>query len=101
MKYILDHFGSMPDKNTVLIDKTDTDVFSSLSCAPFICTPSFLNKDCCNDDSNYMVLIPNLGYGKVKAKKQTAEIKLQDEHNCLSLIIKLSKFMKKEVFGLR
>jgi hypothetical protein len=70
-------------------DKTNTDVFGSLSSAPFICTPSFLNKDCCNDDSNYMVLdcIPNLGCGKGKAKKQTAEIKLQDEHNCLSLII--------------
>jgi hypothetical protein len=56
-------------------DKTNTDVFGSLSCAPFICTPSFLNKDCHNDDSNYMVLgcIPHLGYGKGKAKKQTAE----------------------------
>ncbi len=31
--------------------------------------------------------IPNLEYGKGKAKKQqTAEMKLQDEHNCLSLI---------------
>jgi hypothetical protein len=30
--------------------------------------------------------IPNLGYGKEKPKKQTAEMKLQDEHNCLSLI---------------
>ncbi len=47
-----------------------------------------LEQNCRNDDSNYMVLgyIPNLGYGKGKAKKQTAEMKLQDEHNCLSLI---------------
>jgi hypothetical protein len=30
--------------------------------------------------------IPNLGYGKGKVKKQTAEMKLQDEHNCLLLI---------------
>ncbi len=69
-------------------EKTNTDVFGLLSCAPFICTPSFLNKDCCNDDSNYMMLgyIPNLGHGKGKAKKKTAEMKLQDEHNCLSLI---------------
>jgi hypothetical protein len=29
--------------------------------------------------------IPNLGYEKGKAKNQTAEMKLQDEHNCLSL----------------
>jgi hypothetical protein len=28
----------------------------------------------------------NLEYGKEKAKKQTAEMKLHDEHNCLSLI---------------
>jgi hypothetical protein len=72
--------------------------------APFVCTPSFMNKDCRNDDSNYMVLgyIPNLGYRKGKAKKQTAEMKLQDEHNCLSLTtIKLLKLMKMEVFGLR
>jgi hypothetical protein len=30
--------------------------------------------------------IPNLGFGKGKAKKQTSDMKLQDEHNCLSLI---------------
>jgi hypothetical protein len=50
----------------------NTDVFGSLSCAPFFCMQSFLNKEFCNDDSNYMVLgyIPNLGYGKGKAKKR-------------------------------
>jgi hypothetical protein len=46
--------------------------------------------------------ILNLGYGKGKAKKQTADMKLQDEHNCLSLITnQIIKFIKKEVFGLR
>jgi hypothetical protein len=30
--------------------------------------------------------IPNLGYKKGKSKRQTAEMKLQDEHNCISLI---------------
>jgi hypothetical protein len=30
--------------------------------------------------------IPNLGYGKGKVKKQTAEMIFQDEHNCLSLL---------------
>ena len=117
MKYILDHFGSRQNKKycgddpdafplslVCSHDKTNTDVFGSFSCAPFICTPSFLNKDCCNDDSNYMVwgYIPNLAYGKGKEKKQTAEMKLQDEHNCLLLITnKLLKFMKTNVFGLR
>jgi hypothetical protein len=68
--------GDDPDAFSLALvcfyDKTNTDVFGSLSCAPFICTPSFLNKDCCNDDSIYMVLgcIPNLGYGKGKAKSR-------------------------------
>ncbi len=30
--------------------------------------------------------VPNLGYGKGTAKSQTSEMKLQDEHKCLSLI---------------
>jgi hypothetical protein len=44
-----------------------------------------MSKDC-RDDSYCMVLgyIPNLGYGKENAKKQTAE--MHDEHICLSLI---------------
>ncbi len=54
-------------------DKTHTDLHGSLECAPFICTPAFLNRKCHNNDSNYMVLgyIPNLGQGKGKAKKET------------------------------
>jgi hypothetical protein len=89
-KYCGDDPDAFPLALVCFYDKTYTDVFCSLSRAPFICTPSFLNKDCCNDDLNYLVLgyIPNLGYGKGKAKKQTAEIKLQNEHNCLSLITK-------------
>jgi hypothetical protein len=87
-KYCGDDLDAFPLALDYFYDKTNTDVFGLLSCAPFICTPSFLKKDCCNNDSNYMVLgyIPNLGYGKGKAKKQTAEMKLQDERNCLSLI---------------
>jgi hypothetical protein len=30
--------------------------------------------------------IPNLGFGKGNAKKQTSDMKLQNKHNCLSLI---------------
>jgi hypothetical protein len=58
----------------------------------------------CNDDSNYMVLgyIPNHGFGKGRAKKKTADMKIQDEHNCLSLSTnQIIKFMKQEVFGLK
>jgi hypothetical protein len=69
-------------------DKTNTNVFGLLACSPFICTPCFLNRDCRNDDSNYIVLgyIPNLGFGKGTATQQTSTMKLQDEHNCLALI---------------
>jgi hypothetical protein len=46
--------------------------------------------------------IPNLGYGKGKAKKQTAEIKLQDEYNCLSLITnQIIEIHEEGDFGLR
>ena len=31
-------------------DKTHTDLHGSLACAPFICTPAFLNSDAQNDD---------------------------------------------------
>ncbi len=70
-KYCGDDPDAFPLALVCFYDKTNTDVVGSLSCAPFICTPSFLNKECCNDDSNYMVLgyIPNLGYGKGKVKK--------------------------------
>ncbi len=87
-KYCGDDPYAVPLALVCFYDNTNTDVFGSLSCVPLICTPSFLNKDCPNDDSNYMLLgyIPNLGYGKRKAKNQTPEMKLQDEHNCLSLI---------------
>jgi hypothetical protein len=69
-KYCGDDSDAFPQALVCFYDKKNTDVFGSLSCAPFICTPSFLNKDCHNDDSNYMVLgyIPNLGYEKEKTK---------------------------------
>jgi hypothetical protein len=70
-KYCGDDPDAFPLALVCFYDKTNTGVFGLLSCATFICTPSFLNKDCRNDDSNYMVLgyILNLVYGKGKAKK--------------------------------
>jgi hypothetical protein len=87
-RYCGDDPDAFPLALVYFYDKTNTDVFGSLLCAALICMLSFLNKDCHNDDSNYMVLgyTPNLRYGKGKAKKQTAEMKLQDKHNYLSLI---------------
>jgi len=34
-------------------DKMHTDLHGLLACAPFICTPAFLNRKCCTNDSNY------------------------------------------------
>ena len=80
--------NSFPLALVCFYDKTHTDLHWSLACAPFIYTPAFLNKECRNDDSNYMVLgyIPSLGYGKRKAKRQTSTMRLQGEHDCLALI---------------
>jgi len=46
--------------------------------------------------------VPNLGYGKGTAQSQTSLMKLQDEHNCLSLITnQIKKITMKEDFGQR
>jgi hypothetical protein len=68
--------------------KTNTDVHGSLSCVPFIATPSFLNIDSRNDNANYMVLgyIPNLGLGKGTKQAVSSTMKVQDKYICLHLI---------------
>ena len=68
--------NALPLAFVCFYDKTHTDLHGLLACAPLICISSFLNREYCNNDSNYMVLgyIPNLGYGKGKAKRQTSTI---------------------------
>ena len=82
IKYCGNNPNSFPLALVCFYDKTHTDLHGLLACAQFICTPAFLNRDCRNNDSNYMVLgyIPNLRYGKGKAKRQTSTMRLQDEH---------------------
>jgi hypothetical protein len=69
-------------------DKTHTDLFGSLSCAPFIMTFSFFNEHARSRDEFYEVLayIPNLSYGSGKSNTKLPRDKLQDEHKCLKLI---------------
>jgi hypothetical protein len=43
-RYCGDNPNVFPPALVCFYDKTNTDVFGLLSCAPFICTPSFLNK---------------------------------------------------------
>ena len=69
-------------------DKTHSDLFGSLACAPFICVPTFFNLECrCNTDF-WVTLgyVPNLGHGKGKANQQDTRDKLQDQHNCIKVI---------------
>jgi hypothetical protein len=68
--------------------KTHTDLYGSLSCAPFIITFSFFNEAARSNDAFYGVLgyIPNLSYGSGKSSNKAPCNKLQDEHTCLKLI---------------
>jgi hypothetical protein len=70
----------------------------SLSCAPFIVTPSFLNIDCRNDDTNYMELgyIPNLGLGKGIKQAVSSTMKVQGKHKYLHLITEQIKKIHQE-----
>jgi hypothetical protein len=43
-KYCGDNPDVFPLALVCFYDKTNTDVFGSLSCAPFMCTPTFLNR---------------------------------------------------------
>ena len=97
-RYCGDDSTAFPLGLVCFYDKTHTDVFGSLACAPFICIPSFLNRQSRNDDTNYMVLgyIPNLGLGKSKSNTQTSTQKLQDEHNCLLLVTNQIKQINRE-----
>jgi len=69
-------------------DKTHTDLYGSLSCAPFIMTFSFFNEYARTREDFYGVLgyIPNLSYGSGKSNSKEPREKLNDEHRCLKLI---------------
>ena len=69
-------------------DKTHSDLYGSLACAPFMCIPHFFKEECRMNTDFHTVLgyIPNLGHGKGKSNRQDSRSKLQDEHNCLKLI---------------
>ena len=82
-------------------DKTHSDLFGSLACAPFIVVPSFFNMDCrCNTDF-WVTLgyVPNMNYGKGKSHQQKTTEKLQDQHKCIKVITQqLAKLRDKGYF---
>jgi len=67
-------------------DKTHTDLYGSLSCAPFLMTFSFFNEAarCCDKFYEVLAYIPNLSYGSGKSNPKQSRDKLADEHKCLN-----------------
>ena len=102
-KYCSNDCNAFPLVLGCFYDKTHTDLHGLLACAPFICTPAFLNRKCRSNDSNYMVLgnIPNLGWGKGKAKKQTLTMstnktQLLARNYCTCLLAELNIFVTRK-----
>jgi hypothetical protein len=71
-KYCGDDPDAFPLALVCFYDKTNADAFGSLSCAPFICTPSFLNKDFRNmtQITLFWVISPILDIEKEKQKNR-------------------------------
>jgi len=84
-----DDQNAFPFALTVFYDKTYIDIHGSLSCSPVIIWPSNLNQQCRGQIGCARVLgyVPNLGYDKGKANRQTSLEKLNEEHACLRTIM--------------
>ena len=83
-----DNENILPMGLVAFYDKTHSDLFGSLACAPFIVVPTFFNIECrCNTDF-WVTLgyVPNIGHGKGKANQQKSREKLQDQHDCIRII---------------
>jgi hypothetical protein len=65
-KYCGDDPYAFPLALVCFYDKTNTHVFGSLSCAPFICTPSFLNITMMTQITWFWVVSPILDMEKGK-----------------------------------
>ena len=79
-------------------DKTNLDVIGELACAPFLIVPSFLNGKArrLREFTRVLGYIPNLSHGSSSCSTQSAEKNLQDEHNCLRLIMEQIAKIHKE-----
>ena len=53
-KFCGDDPNVLPLELACFYNKTNTNVLGSLSCALFVCTPTLLNSDCCNDNSDFL-----------------------------------------------
>ena len=83
----------MPVGLIIFADKSHTDLHGALSLTPIIFTLSLFNRESRNNAKVWRPLgyIPNLSYGKGTSDKTTTPEKIQDEHNCISLVLKSLK----------
>ena len=91
-KYCQDD-NDMPVGLIIFADKSHTDLHGSLSLTPFIFTLTLFNRACRNNAKFWRPLgyIPNLSHGKGTSDKTATVDKIQDEHDCVSLILKSLK----------
>ena len=73
----------------LFIDKSHTDAFGALSVSPVQFTLASLKTDVMQHDWAWRVIgyVPNLSVGKGKNDSSKTSQKLQDEHNCLTVIL--------------
>ena len=86
----------------LFVDKTHTDLHGALSLTPIIFTLTLFNRASRNNPKFWRPLgyIPNLSYGKGTSDKTTTRDKIQDEHDCLSLVFNsLKKIHKSNGFN--
>ncbi len=70
-------------------DKAFSDYFSALSTAPAMFIIEIFNQHCryLTEFWRCLGFVPNLNYCKGKFWKQSTHSKLQDQHNCLKVIL--------------
>ena len=82
--------SDMPVGLIIFADKLHTDLYGALSLTPIIFTLTLFNRACRNNAKYWRPLgyIPNLSHGKGTSDKTATVDKIQDEHDCVSLILK-------------
>ncbi len=81
---------NMPVGLFVFGDKSHTDLHGALALTPIIFTLTMLSHASRNNTNFLRPLgyIPNLSYGKNKADRTMTLNKIQDKHNCLSIVFR-------------
>jgi hypothetical protein len=87
----------MPVGLIVFGDKSHTDLHSTLALTPIIFTLTMLSRASRNNTNFWRPLgyIPNLSNGKYKADRTMTLSKIQDEHNCLSIVFRSLREIKR------